>query len=123
MSNYNRGYIAYQRQNWQEVADYMGISIADRGTEVDAYVYRGFALLQLGQVQDAEQSVRQAIALRPLARNYHFVLGLILRQQQRWAEALQAFDVELAINPHNQNAAIHAADLRRRLATAPAAHR
>lgn len=122
MSAYNRGYIAYLKQNWPEVADYMGRSIADHGDEVDAYVYRGFALLELGQPQQAEQSVRQAIALRPLARNYHFVLGLILRQQQRWADALQAFDAELAINPRNQNAAIHAADLRRSLSSASHAH-
>lgn len=117
MSNYNRGYIAYLHQNWPEVADYMGIAIADRAPELDAYVYRGFALLKLGHAQEAEQSVRHAIALRPTARNYHFVLGLILRQQQRWPEALAAFQQELAIDPANRNAAIHVADLQSRPST------
>lgn len=115
MSNYNRGYIAYEKQHWPEVADYMGRSIADHGDETDAYVYRGFALLQLGRTQEAEQSVRQAIALRPNARNYHFVLGLVLRQEQRWNDALAAFQLELAIDPDNRNAAIHVADLRARM--------
>jgi tetratricopeptide (TPR) repeat protein len=116
MSAYNRGYIAYQRQNWPEVADYMGRSIADHGDQIDAYVYRGFALLRLGRTQEAEQSVRQAIALRPNAPTYHFVLGLVLRQEQRWDDALSAFQQELAIDPNNRNAAIHVDDLRARLA-------
>jgi hypothetical protein len=115
MSAYNRGYIAYLKQDWPAVADYMGRSIADNGDEIDAYVYRGFALLQLGHPQEAEASVREAIALRPTARNYHFVLGLILRRQQRWNDALAAFEQELAIDPENRNAAVHVADLRARL--------
>jgi hypothetical protein len=115
MSVYNRGYIAYQRQNWAEVADYMGRSIADHGDQVDAYVYRGFALLKLGRTDEAEQSVRDAIALRPNAPAYHFVLGLILRQEQRWDDALAAFEKELVIDPNNRNAAIHIGDLRARL--------
>lgn len=115
MSNYNRGYIAYTRQNWPEVADYMNRAIASGATETDAYVYRALALLKLGRPQEAEQSVRQAIAIRPKAASYHFVLGLVLRQEQRWDDALTAFQQELAVDPSNRNAAIHVADLRTRL--------
>jgi len=115
MSNYNRGYIAYTHQNWPEVAEYMNRAISNGGTETDAYVYRALALLHMGRTPEAEQSVRQAIALRPHARSYHFVLGLVLRQEQRWNEALEAFQQELAIDPDNRNAAIHVADLRARL--------
>jgi protein O-mannosyl-transferase len=115
MSNYNRGYIAYTRQNWPEVADYMNRAILNGATETDAYAYRALALLKLGRVLEAEQSVRRAIALRPHARSYHFVLGLVLRQEQRWNEALDAFQQELAIDPGNGPAAIHVADLRARL--------
>ena len=41
--------------------------------------------------------------------------GLVLRQEQRWNDALAAFQQELAIDPDNRNAAIHVADLRARL--------
>lgn len=115
MSNYNRGYIAYQKQNWPEVEQFMGRSIVNRGEQPDAYVYRGFALLKLGRVPEAEQSVRQAIALNPKARSYHFVLGLVLRQEQRWNDALDAFEQELSINPGDAGARTHVADLQSRL--------
>lgn len=115
MSNYNRGYIAYRRQNWPEVADYMRTAIADGSEETDAYVYRGFALLKMGRTQEAEQLVRQAIALKPNSRSYHFALGLVLRQEQRWDEALAAFQQELAINPNDAGAAAHVADIRQRM--------
>lgn len=115
MSNYNRGYIAYRRQNWPEVVDYMSRAIAGGSTEIDAYAYRAFALLHLGRPQEAEQSIRQAIAIRPNAHTYHFVLGLALRQEQRWDEALTAFQQEMAIDPSNREAALYVADLRARL--------
>jgi hypothetical protein len=38
-----------------------------------------------------------------------------LRQQQRWKDALAAFQQELAINPDDKGAAIHVADLQARL--------
>ena len=116
MANYNAGYIAYLRQDWPRVADYMQRSIANRGEQVDAYVYRAYALLKLNRPVEAEQSVRDAIVLRPNARSYHFVLGLTLRQQQRWPEALAAFEDELKINPQDTGAAQHVADLKARLA-------
>jgi hypothetical protein len=115
MSNYNRGYIAYQKKNWPEVDEYMSRAIANHGEQVDAYVYRGFALLKLGRTQEAEQSVRQAIALSPKARSYHFVLGLVLRQEQCWNDALDAFQQELVLNPNDAGAATHVADLRTRI--------
>ena len=115
MSNYNRGYIAYLRKNWPEVDQYMNRSITNHGEQIDAYVYRGFALLKLGRTEEAEQSVRQAIAINPKARSYHFVLGLVLRQEQRWTDALDAFQQELAINPNDAGAATHVADLRTRI--------
>ncbi len=114
-ANYNRGYLAYKRQDWTATAEYMGRAIANQGLETDAYVYRGFAMMKLGRLQEAEESVRQALALRPQARSYHFTLGLILRQEQRWPEALAAFQQELAINPHDSGAAAHVADIKARL--------
>ena len=114
MSNYNRGYIAYRKQNWAEVADYMGRAIANGCEQTDAYVYRGFALLHLGRTQEAEQVVRQAIALNPNAHTYHYVLGLALRQEQRWDEAQMAFEQELVINPNDAGAAAEAAGIKAR---------
>lgn len=115
MSNYNRGYIAYRRQNWADVDKYMERATANGASETDAYVYRAFALLHLGHPREAEPLVRQAIALRPHVRTYHFVLGLSLWQQHRSEEALTAFLQELAIDPTNRDAALHAAELRAQL--------
>jgi hypothetical protein len=119
-ANYDRGSIAYKQQDWPATVSYMDRAITNHGLEVDAYVYRGFALMKLGHLDQAEQSVRQAIVLRPRAHAYHFVLGLILRQEQRWTDALAAFEDELKINPNDKNSAIHVADLKQRLAISPA---
>ncbi len=119
-ANYNRGSIAYKQQDWPATVAYMDRAITNHGLEVDAYVYRGFALMRLGHLDQAEQSVRQAIVLRPRAHAYHFVLGLILRQEQRWNDALAAFEEELKINPNDKNSAIHVADLKQRLAASQA---
>ena len=100
-ASYNRASLAYKRQDWPLTAELMDRTIKNQGLEVDAYVYRGFALMKLGRAQEGEQSVRQAIALRPQARSYHFVLGLILRQEQRWQDALAAFQEEIKINPRD----------------------
>ena len=118
-ANYNRGSIAYKQQDWPSTVAYMDRAITNHGLEVDAYVYRGFALMKLDHLDQAEQSVRQAIVLRPRAHAYHFVLGLILRQQQRYADALAAFEDELKINPNDKNSAIHVADLKQRMAARP----
>jgi len=118
-ANFNRGSIAYKQQDWPATVSYMDRAITNHGLEVDAYIYRGFALMKLGQLNQAEQSVRQAITLRPRARAYHFVLGLILRQEQRWTDALAAFEDELKINPNDENSAIHVADLKQRLTPPP----
>jgi protein O-mannosyl-transferase len=114
-ANYNRGSLAYKRQDWPATAEYMDRTIKNHGLEVDAYIYRGFALMKLGRLPVAEQSIRDGIALRPNAHSYHFVLGLVLRQEQRWTDALAAFEDELKINPRDQNSAIHVADLKHRL--------
>jgi Flp pilus assembly protein TadD len=114
-TNYNRASLAYKRQDWPATAEYMDRAIQNHGLEVDAYVYRGFALMKLGRLAEAEQSVRQAIAMRPNARGYHFVLGLVLRQEQRWQDALAAFQEELQINPRDSGSQQHVADLKRRL--------
>ena len=121
-ANYNRGSLAYKRQDWPATADYMDRVVKNQGLEVDAYVYRGFALMKLGHVQEGEQSVRQAIAMRPQARTYHFVLGLILRQEQRWPEALHAFQEEIKINPRDYGSYQHIADIQRRLGQSPVGH-
>jgi hypothetical protein len=116
-ANYNRASLAYKRQDWPATAEFMDRAIKNQGLEVDAYVYRGFALMKLGRLPEAEQSVREAIALRPNAHSYHFVLGLVLRQEQRWQEALAAFQQEIQINPRDSGSYQHITDLRRRLHT------
>jgi tetratricopeptide (TPR) repeat protein len=118
-ANYNRASLAYKRQDWPTTAELMDRVIKDQGLEFDAYVYRGFALMKFGHLSEAEQSVRQGIALRPQARSYHFVLGLILRQEQRWQDALSAFQEELKINPSDSGAYQHIADLPRKLGQSP----
>lgn len=120
MANYNMGYLAYKHGEWPKVVEYMGRSIAQRGEEVDAHVYRGYALMKLGSTEEAEKEVREAISQRPNSRSYHFVLGLVLRQEQRWPEALEAFQRELEVNPKDSGALQHVADLRARLKQAHA---
>lgn len=58
-------------------------------------------LLQTGNVEKALESVRQSIAKDPTFAPAHALLGKILTAQGRWADAVDAFEQALKLDPAN----------------------
>jgi tetratricopeptide (TPR) repeat protein len=67
--------------------------------------YLGNPVLATAEKQDrAMGAFRRALALQPNMPNVNYNLGLILRDQGRWAEALDEFRQALSINPTDDDA-------------------
>lgn len=58
----------------------------------DAFYYKGYASLELGDVEEAEKSVRQAIELSPVNARYQSELGHIFHLKNLWQQALELFE-------------------------------
>lgn len=61
----------------------------------EAWVNRGFVLLDLDRHGEAEAAFRQAIGLRPVQANAHYGLALALAAQARFTEAQAAMRIFL----------------------------
>jgi protein O-mannosyl-transferase len=62
-------------------------------------LYLAIAQMKNGHYADAEQSVRRAIEVQPTTLGGHYVLGLALEREERWQDAVAAFEQELALDP------------------------
>jgi tetratricopeptide (TPR) repeat protein len=69
----------------------------DAGNSALVY-WRGFALFKLKRLDEATAVIRQAQELKPDQVGCHWVMGAILSQQNKKAEAIAEFDKEIA-NP------------------------
>jgi len=59
----------------------------------------GAVRFNIGRMEEAESSFRQAIAMDGRAPQYHYALGLTLERLGQPAKALEALEEELAMNP------------------------
>jgi tetratricopeptide (TPR) repeat protein len=78
-------------------------------------MYLALVEIKNGHNADAEQTLRTAIALAPAAGSHHYLLGLVMEQQQRWPEAVAAFEQELAIDPNQPKVRAELENARRHL--------
>lgn len=58
----------------------------------DAYFLKGYATLELGDYENAERFVRQAVELSPANANYLAELGHIHHVKRDWENALEIFE-------------------------------
>jgi tetratricopeptide (TPR) repeat protein len=68
-----------------------------------AYLGNPILARDLEQVQ-AIEALRQAVALNPATPHAYYNLGLIYRDRQEWALALEAFEWAVKVNPLDQDA-------------------
>lgn len=64
-----------------------------------AFLQLGLAQSQIGQYDEAVESIGRAINIRPSNPVYPALLGLVHYDRQRYSEALAAFDQSLSIDP------------------------
>lgn len=70
------------------------------------------ALLRCNRLEEAEQSLRAAIALSPDLPEFHYNLGLVLAELGRRPEALQALDTAVRLSPDRTESLSARAQLR-----------
>ncbi len=70
----------------------------------NAHSYRGSALLQLGQLEDALAAYNRVIAIAPHAAVAHYNRGNALRRLGRWAESLVSLEQALKLQPNYTDA-------------------
>jgi tetratricopeptide (TPR) repeat protein len=76
-------------------------AINQRGGEDAAWYIRAHASFLMGQARDAEYEFAEAIRLQPANPDYHFDLGDVFAQQEKWASALREFETALRFQPKN----------------------
>ena len=91
--------VGYFEQGQTNVAlDELKQVIANDPTFPDAYNLRGLIYMRLGDMRQAEESFRRAVALSPKDSNAQHNYGWLLCQQGRYDEASRAFEGAM-VNP------------------------
>tara|TARA_B100000674_G_scaffold18794_1_gene13307 strand:- start:7703 stop:9487 length:1785 start_codon:yes stop_codon:yes gene_type:complete len=57
-------------------------------------------LYQMGQLHEAEKSIREAISLEPAKENYLNTYGVILRKNNRFEQAVRSYELVIKIQPN-----------------------
>jgi predicted Zn-dependent protease len=76
-------------------------AINQRGSDDAAWYIRAHASFLMGQARDAEYEFAEAIRLQPANPDYHFDLGDVLAQQEKWDSALREYETALRFQPRN----------------------
>jgi len=99
-------FIAFKESKWQDVADYSDQLLRlDPATYPDAYYLSSVANFQLQHFDVAERHAREAIRLDPAKKNMrsHYILGLALASQQKFAESTTSIKTFLGAPPAGTN--------------------
>ncbi len=94
--HHDLGVEALRAGRWPDALREFDEALAASDTFPEAYRGRALVLdLGFGRLEDAEQSYRRAIALRPAVSEAHNDLGQLLARTGRYDEAIREFDVAL----------------------------
>lgn len=91
----------YAARSLMETIAYMAKAAADKAGEAYtigpncayAHFYKGYALLDLGQVERAKPSIRKAIEFSPYNSGFHSELGHIYQLDKDWEQALAEYSM------------------------------
>ena len=78
-----------------------------------AYLYRSFHRYNAGDFAGAEEDCLRGIALNQRIEGFHYILGAVYYQQDRWAEAVKELEAVLRLNPENEAAQALLEELRK----------
>ncbi len=78
-----------------------------------AYLYRSFHRYNAGDLAGAEEDCVRGIALNLKIEGFHYILGVVYYQQERWVDAVKELETVLQLNPENQAAQALLAELKK----------
>ena len=111
LATYNAGYIYYQFGDWQQAKEYLDKTIRMSPNLPEAYAYRGFSEVALGQIDAGTSDLQRAVGLDPNQPGVHAVLAAVYERQGKVAAALEGYRVELTRQPANQKLQKHIREL------------
>ena len=97
-------YLRYVEDRWAEMLDAANSGLLYEPQHVDCLLHRAEALLAMNDLQEAENSARQALAAAPETSRAFAILGRIRLAQDRVDESEGYFLEALRIRPVNQEA-------------------
>jgi tetratricopeptide (TPR) repeat protein len=119
LSNYNLGYTYYKIGRFGDAETFLRRAININSMDSDEYIYLGLSVWREGRADEAAQDVQHAIEIRPSAPGYHYVLGMIRRDQNNIPAAESEFNLELYYYPETTAARQQLDALTRGAATEP----
>ena len=81
------GFAAHKQDLYEEALTHFARAVQLEPTYVATYYYQGFALFQLGHMDDARKAYEIYLGAQPDRPNAHFGLGLVALEQDRIDEA------------------------------------
>lgn len=98
-------YDAYQALGDEEKAEKYLEELKNSGIDVSARLYNsGVAALRLGDYSTAERKFKAAVAENPELEPAYSALAVVLINEEKFGEALEAADRTLELNPDNRRA-------------------
>jgi tetratricopeptide (TPR) repeat protein len=92
--------IAYEKLgDWGASEDFFNRAMAINPADSRPLYQKGVIELQSGHLDEASGYARKAVQLSPDRPGYHFLLGMILKEQKQFPDALIEFRMELAGHP------------------------
>ena len=85
-------------------------------TDVDGYMRRGWAFHSRGKNDQAEADFRKALEMDPDSVDANYVLGLVLKAEQKDEAAVEAFKVTINLINNGKIVEVNRAEMLRRLA-------
>ncbi len=105
--------VMHEKKAGKEVPEIWGNQFADKkdSAEVlpqfwaEAFYLKGYALVELGHINQAKETLKKAVGLSPMNFSYLAELGHIFQMEKNWDMALQAFEAaeEATIYSHPDN--------------------
>jgi tetratricopeptide (TPR) repeat protein len=99
LANYNLGYAYYKTGRFRDAEARLRHAISINAADSDEFMYLGLSVWRQGRVDEAAQWVERAIEIRPTAQGYHYVLGMIRRDQNNLPAARSELNLELQNYP------------------------
>lgn len=97
----SRGFIYYDKGNYDQVISDLGYVIEMRSDSADAYYKRGLAYAQKGNYDDAISDLNKVITLNPQYVDAYYNLGVVYDYRGDLDQAISSYSKGLEIDPNN----------------------